>query len=71
MKEFLKWIGLAAAGMVVAFMLAMAVLFFVSYGLIKLGEETGAEKPADAIFVPGARIGGRALNLRLDMALSM
>ena len=71
MRALLKIIGLTAAGLIVAFGISMVVLFFVSLGLIKLGEITEVEKPADAIFVPGARIGGRALNLRLDMAYQL
>ncbi|MEX1306958.1 MAG: YdcF family protein [Eubacteriales bacterium] len=71
MKSVLKFFGLTVGGLILAFLVAMAVLFFVSLGLIKLGEITEVEKPADAIFVPGARIGGRALNMRLDMAYKL
>ena len=71
MREILKIIGFAAVGLALAFAVSMVVLFFVSFGLIKMGEITHAENPADAIFVPGARIGGRALNLRLDMAYKL
>lgn len=58
-------------GAIAVFALSMSILFISSFALIKLGEKTEAVHKADCIIVPGARIGGRALDFRLNMTYKL
>ena len=71
MKELLHIFYFAAIGVAAAFVIGMSILFISSFALVKLGEKTEATEKADCIIVPGARIGGRALDFRLNMAASL
>jgi len=71
MKTAMNTFLFAFLGIIVAFAISMAVLFISSFVLIRLGEKTEAKEKADCILVPGARIGGRALDFRLNGAAKL
>jgi len=71
MKELWRIFLFGIIGVITAFVLGMAVLFVSSLVLIKLGEKTEATEKSDCILVPGARIGGRALDYRLNMTVTL
>lgn len=71
MKKTMHTILFIFIGALAAFIISMILLMVSSIALIKLGEKTEATKKADCIIVPGARIGGRALDFRLDMTYKL